>query len=209
MKNLINLLLIITCITAYSGESDITKTAGEYVFKVEIEKNGMLMGIGTAFYATYKGNTFLLSAAHVCDVGSIYIHKKKVEILEIDKKADICIIKTKENKGIPVHPFSPEPLEKVISIGFAGGSNKVATFGFLRDILKRTVCEDPRILKDCNVIEAQSATLQLIGGMSGGPVINGLGNVIGINMYSGQMWFPDAGFATHSSIIKILNKHVK
>lgn len=200
-------VLVVFCIGFFSKdvvEQVIFTNADTKVFKVQIFGDE---GFSTAFKLDYKKG-YIVTASHVCEYsknGLIDVHLdgwvRPSEILSMDKEHDVCLIDSPDNiKGFS-HSFKLKKLNDVFSIGFNAYGNKnftsgkaienttviVSRFlinklddfdtcldldGFPRNTRYGAVCMTP--------ITGFTTTFNSLPGNSGSPIINNLGQVLGI-----------------------------
>jgi serine protease Do len=133
-------------------------------------------GSGTGFYIDSQG--YLLTANHV--VGEAKFVKIKTatgrelpgEVVHTDVRRDVALLKT-----VPI-PFPPLPLQPLSP---AGGSEVFVVGSPLGDAFSGTITKGvvsaERVTEDVHFIQSDVSVLP---GNSGGPLVNGSGEVLGI-----------------------------
>jgi peroxiredoxin len=164
------------------------------------------MGFGSGF-VIYQGGVILTNYHVIRGAGSIEVEfrdqkeKIKAECLGVDRGADIAILKVdKVPAGVQVIELSIQALPKqgdaVWTIGHPGGLNNTVSWGDVNAVRKTT--ELPERLRTLLAAPDGITWIQtdavLSQGSSGGPLLNHLGQAIGMNTF---ITGPQLGFAVH------------
>ncbi len=149
------------------------------------EKGRKVNGMGTGIVVDERG--YMVTNYHViADVDTIrvdfpdkssYVARR----ISVDRENDLALIKVD-----PLHPLKVMPCgvsadlmlcEKVIAIGNAFGYQSTVTVGYISSLSRDVEANDTQFYR--NLIQTDAA---INPGNSGGPLINLLGEVIGINV---------------------------
>ncbi len=145
------------------------------------EKDGMVSGSGFAIKErTIVTNRHVVDGAAPDSIRIIGMKKNaRVSAVEIDPTADLAVLRVTEDfTPLRIGEFNfVSPGEQVIAIGFPSPTS---------DVYKENIYISKGIVNSIRTIKEQPGRVIFIdakigGGMSGGPLINDLGEVIGIN----------------------------
>ena len=149
------------------------------------EKGRKINGMGTGIVVDERG--YLVTNYHViADVDTIRVdfHDKSSYLarrINVDRENDLALIKID-----PLHPLKVMPsgtssdlmlCEKVIAIGNAFGYQSTVTVGYISSLGRDVDANDTQSYR--NLIQTDAA---INPGNSGGPLVNLMGEVIGINV---------------------------
>ena len=149
------------------------------------DKGRKVNGMGTGIVVDERG--YMVTNYHViADVDTIRVHFPDQSTyiarrISVDRENDLALIKID-----PLHPLKVMPCgissdlmlcEKVIAIGNAYGYHSTVTVGYISSLSRDVEANDTQSYR--NLIQTDAA---INPGNSGGPLINLLGEVIGINV---------------------------
>lgn len=149
------------------------------------EKGRKINGMGTGIVVDERG--YMVTNYHViADVDTIRVefHDKSSYLarrINVDRENDLALIKID-----PLHPLKVMPsgtssdlmlCEKVIAIGNAFGYQSTVTVGYISSLGRDVDANDTQFYR--NLIQTDAA---INPGNSGGPLVNLMGEVIGINV---------------------------
>ena len=165
--------------------ADLFKKARPATVRVEQSQNayGQPDAIGTGFFIDKTGT--LLTAYHVID-GARYLNvttaqnrRYRADVVGFDAARDVAVLKARLSGEVPFLPLVGRPPrvgEKVLAIGNSGGE-------FLQPRRGRLL----RLNADAARVDFPQGTLEmsapLAPGDSGGPILDGGGNAIGVVSY--------------------------
>lgn len=201
------LLLISTMLTTVvlvhyaktSNEVIVSDSTAKYAFIVKSIGTG---GFGTGFKTTYKENTFIITAAHVCRDNSFMEvdHRFVSKVLYLNKLADICIL---------------EDVDELIAHNLKLGENilenrrydKRHGYGF--DSYNWLIYRKYDVVVDSEYMEYGSQLRirvfgEVFSGNSGGPIIDNRGYLVGVAILS-QMTSKKIPKAVLSHAINVKN----
>lgn len=148
-----------------------------------LDPGSMAMGLGTGFFISPGGE--LLTAYHVVSEGQLFQvqtlggQRYPARLVAFDAAADVALLKVDVPGPFPYLNLSPRPPqvgEGVLAIGNSGG-----------DFLQPREGKLLRLEAAASRADFPQGTLEmdarLAPGDSGGPIINGLGQVIGVVSY--------------------------
>lgn len=156
-------------------------------------------GLGSGFVIDADG--YILTNAHVVDkaddITVKFPNKRelKAEVVGMDKRSDVALLKVKADHLQTVTIGSPDKLKVgawVVAIGASLGWENTVTAGI--------VSAKERLFDDDNVVPFIQHTAPINQGNSGGPLFNSQGEVIGINS---RIYTPNQGFVGLSFSIPI------
>jgi len=142
---------------------------------------------GTGFhYKSTSGKTYILTNAHVCgtskEVNVILDDKKEVKkVILVSDKADLCAIEATEEATLD-SISSPTKLMPAIVVGYGSLNPASMKIGVLLSSMYVTMCKEATFM-GCKVVEItllDGYSFVIIGGHSGSPVINILGQLVGV-----------------------------
>ncbi len=149
------------------------------------EKGRKINGMGTGIVVDERG--YMVTNYHViADVDTIRVdfHDKSSYLarrINVDRENDLALIKID-----PLHPLKVMPsgtssdlmlCEKVIAIGNAFGYQSTCTVGYISSLSRDVEANETQFYR--NLIQTDAA---INPGNSGGPLVNLMGEVIGINV---------------------------
>jgi len=164
-------------------EKSATPSAANSIFASD--KGRKINGMGTGIVVDERG--YLVTNYHViADVDTIRVefHDKSSYLarrINVDRENDLALIKID-----PLHPLKVMPsgtssdlmlCEKVIAIGNAFGYQSTVTVGYISSLGRDVDANDTQSYR--NLIQTDAA---INPGNSGGPLVNMMGEVIGINV---------------------------
>ena len=148
-----------------------------------LDPGSMAMGLGTGFFISPQGQ--LLTAYHVVSEGRLFQvqtlagQRYPARLVAFDAAADVALLQVDAKGPFPYLNLSPRPPqvgEAVLAIGNSGG-----------DFLQPREGQLLRLEAASGRADFPQGTLEmnarLAPGDSGGPIINGLGQVIGVVSY--------------------------
>lgn len=148
-----------------------------------LDPGSMAMGLGTGFFISPGGQ--LLTAYHVVSEGRLFQvqtlggQRYPARLVAFDAAADVALLQVSAKGPFPYLNLSPRPPqvgESVLAIGNSGG-----------DFLQPRAGQLLRLEAASSRADFPQGTLEmnarLAPGDSGGPIINGLGQVIGVVSY--------------------------
>lgn len=169
-----------------------------------------LRGIGTGMIVDQKGhivtNNHVVSGATKIIVKMASGEENPAKIVGTDPKTDLAVIKIKPPANIPYLSFGNSDKlrvgEWVVAIGNPRGLEQTVTAGII-SAKHRTGILDPTSYQD--YIQTDAA---INPGNSGGPLLNLMGEVIGVNtaIISESGGFEGIGFAIPSNIAKAITE---
>lgn len=147
---------------------------------MNLEEDG---GFGTIFYI---GNNLFVTARHVIQKGNRFKFSIRSEpaviediIVSDDSKLDLAIIKVKESVSIRNLEFfrigKGKPLDRIIAMGYP------SIVGAANSVLITTAGEISGT--DFNILDRRNMHIisaKIKGGNSGGPIVNSVGQVVGV-----------------------------
>lgn len=196
MKNLIICLvfLLTSCVTNVEKRIDPVNTLNN-TYKIKI---GEKKSFGTGFYVDLNEN-IIITAAHVvidhrANVReSITIDGEPVEVLYANTEYDIAFVKcptlAKSNNPLKLSNEYPEFGDVVYSAGYHLGTTPVVHKGYMSYESNSEYNE---------IVYITSAPLT--PGTSGGPLLNGKGDVIGVNIQILSKCGSWSGTSVHSNL---------
>lgn len=156
-------------------------------------------GLGSGFVIDSEG--YILTNAHVVDraddITVKFSDKRelKAELIGLDKRSDVALLKVKAQNLYAVSIGSPEKLKVgawIVAIG--------ASLGFENTVTAGIVSAKERLFDDDNVVPFIQHSAPINQGNSGGPLFNSQGEVVGINS---RIYTPNQGFVGLSFSIPI------
>jgi V8-like Glu-specific endopeptidase len=171
MRHLLTVLFslaLLSCTSIRSKDNDVVAfVAKNYVNKIYTADGGHC----TSFYADVNGKIRHLTAAHCCKQ-TMFLDSKPLEFVKVDFGSDVCelSIDSSINRGIKLALQPSELTDITHVIGFPIDSELTITSGRTNKTLRRG-------LFDTLVVRTTSVVL---GGNSGGPVVNDNGELVGI-----------------------------
>lgn len=156
-------------------------------------------GIGSGFVIDADG--YILTNAHVVeradDITVKFSDKRelKAELIGMDKRSDVAVLKVKADRLYAVSIGSPDKLKVgawIVAIG--------ASLGFENTVTAGIVSAKERLFDDDNVVPFIQHSAPINQGNSGGPLFNSQGEVVGINS---RIYTPNQGFVGLSFSIPI------
>lgn len=171
MRILISLflsLVIFSCTSVKNRDNDVVAfVAKNYVNKIYTSDGGHC----TSFYANVDGKIRHLTAAHCCKQ-PMFLNSKELQFLKVDEDSDVCelSIDPSVNRGIKVSLQSSELTDITHVLGFPIDSELTITSGRTNKTLRRGLF---------NTLVVRT-TAVVLGGNSGGPVVNDNGELVGI-----------------------------
>ncbi|MBZ0201612.1 MAG: trypsin-like peptidase domain-containing protein [Ignavibacteria bacterium] len=216
VRIIVNVILISVGLSSCIFSQDPSKMYDEVVVSCGIVTDTRESGIRSGFFV--NPNTFITNrhVASMIDSKSMIIKKKNGDELKVKRiikqysSSDIAVLETESanNTFLKLSPIDEiRTGEKVYAIGNpTSADNKVYDFNFTEGIVNNITFEEinyPDFRISANVI-VHSASLN--PGNSGGPLLNGKGEVIGINAFVKSGRASNMLFAIHlSELIKALD----
>lgn len=144
---------------------------------------------GTAFVVRVGAKPYLLSAKHVCMRKQVHLHPIKVrnrsasyavKIAKVSRLHDLCLLALPKSFNLHKHPpfaFAESDFQsgmELFGIGYPKTANQVRALGSLISI-------SPQVTHVESIwgVEGRT-TFAVVPGMSGGPVLNSKGEIVGV-----------------------------
>jgi len=169
-------------------ESNAMITKSEIILLCNKEGDCEFMGgitSGTASRILWKENYYWLTAGHVCNSkfeDALVLESKikvivansgiseETEIIKIDYKKDLCLLKAQPNKTKSIAKNSPNPGDPVSATAYPGGIFDPKILPIYDGRWSGKITEDNLCL----------VTIPVAGGSSGGAIVNNNGEVVGV-----------------------------
>jgi serine protease Do len=195
--------------TSFAG---LVKSAGPAVVHIQVIKQ-RAQGLGTGFIVSNDG--YIMTNEHVVgDADQIAVRlsdqrEYEAEVIGVDVKTDIALIKIKADGPLPAVPLGDsdklEVGDWVVAIGSPLGLDHTVTAGIVSAKERRRISPGGRASPYDDFIQTDAS---INPGNSGGPLLNTAGEVVGINSAvstQGQ----GIGFAIPINMAKIILPQLK
>lgn len=199
----------------------VTKQASNNSFWFDLIPN---TGVGTGFFISEDGllitNEHVVCGASSNNIKIITVNNKiyDVENIAIDPAQDVAILKVNtNNEKVPFLKFAnPDTKVKVgqevIAIGNPFGDNPASVTkgiisGINRNITARGFCGSTTTIKEYEGVIQTDAAIN--SGNSGGPLLNMLGEVIGVNSATLEGANNISYTVPHDTVLKVIQRYLQ
>ena len=196
MKKLLSAVLLGLWLFTSTGSMQTKGTVPEWLDRISRSVVALRNESGKFFCSGFVIRQDTIQTAYHCLMSSgeeLKVDGKQVAILYADPKLDSATlgVPTGGRKALRPAVNQPLPGQVVYSIGHAAGQKRLTTtYGGVREVQGKYLITDPIV----------------IAGMSGGPVLNKDGEVVGMNHMSFSREFHESDYALNIKLLRERNR---
>lgn len=205
---ILSTLLLTSCNPGPHANLDFDRLLSDYSTPFRsLKHNNRIYGSGS--YIKYNNKFYILTNRHICTAGQrinnnkthIQVDNHVAKIIKISTDGDLCVLESNRQSGLLIAKKAAQPLDRLTLIGFPRGIGKVIRKGRIIGDRSILMWDGRGIVK----VESTQISATAYPGNSGSPVMNTVGEVIGV-LFAGSSAYPHEPFIVpHRKLIKFLD----